>query len=620
MTEERLLTLRRKAAALPAAPGVYIMKDAEGRVLYVGKSRKLCNRVGSYFVGTHNRKTERMVAGVHDFDTVLCGTEMEALTLENTLIKKHTPPYNIKLKDAKSYPYLKITGGVYPRVVVTRDRRDREGEYFGPYPGMSEAYAALDAVTRAFRLPTCRRRFPEDIGRERPCLYADMGRCMALCRRAVPEEEYAEILRGVRRVLSGRIGDTLAATNAAMRRAAEEERFEEAARLRDTAAALTRLRERQRVVSDADVECDAVALFEGERGAMLSLLSIREGALVQKRDFPLGESELSTPDAIFTLLGGIYTEGSLPREVLLDFPADSERLTELSDTLTAMGGRRIYVLVPERGAKKKLCEMARENARLSHERREADREVQDMTAVRLASLLALEVVPERIEAFDISQLGSEAVTASMVVFLNGKKKSSDYRIFRMKTVEGVDDYASMHEAIARRCSHIGDGSASLGEAPDLILVDGGRGQVNAARAAMAEAGYDIPLFGMVKDDYHKTRALTDGEAEISIATDRGLYGFIYTIQEEAHRFAVKSVSDKKRKTMKRTALLDIPGIGPKKAKILLSHYGGIARIREADAEALSALPGITAQDAARIRAHLQGEAEKSKQGNEEDDI
>ena len=603
MSNERLITLRKKAAALPAAPGVYIMKDREGRVLYVGKSRKLCNRVGSYFVGSHNRKTERMVAAVHDFDAVLCGTEMEALTLENTLIKKHSPPFNIKLKDAKSYPYLKITEGVYPRVVVTRDRREG-GEYFGPYPGMSEAYAALDAVSRAFLLPTCRRRFPEDIGRERPCLYADMGRCMALCRTPIPPEEYAERIRGVRRVLSGRIADTLATTTEAMLKAADEERFEEAARLRDTAAALTRLREHQRVVGDPDVECDAVAVHSDIGGGMLSLLSIREGALIAKRDFPLGEGELHTPDAIFTLLGGLYTEGSLPREILLDFPADAERITEFSDTLTAIGGRRVYVLVPERGQKKKLCAMALENARLSYERREAERTVSDEIAVRLAALAALEVVPERIEAFDISELGTENVTASMVVYEHGKKKPADYRLFRMKTVEGTDDYASMREAITRRLAHIGDGTASLGTAPDLLLVDGGMGQVHAAQAALADAGLSIPVLGMVKDEYHKTRSLTNGEGELSIATDRLLYNFIYGIQEEAHRFAVRSVHQKKRKSLRRSSLQDIPGIGPRKAQILLSHYGAIARIKEADTEAIAALPGITEADAARIRAYF----------------
>jgi excinuclease ABC subunit C len=249
--------------------------------------------------------------------------------------------------------------------------------------------------------------------------------------------------------------------------------------------------------------------------------------------------------------------------------------------------------------------MATENARLTLPRRVADREREDRTAVRLATLLGLEVLPDRIEAFDISELGRESITASMVVFCHGKKKTSDYRLFRIRTTDVPDDYASMREVIARRLSHIGDGSASLGERPDLILVDGGRGQVNAAREALAESGHEIPIFGMVKDDYHKTRALSDGEGDISIATDRGVYSLIYSMQEEAHRFAVKSVQDKKRKSLRRSSLEDIPGIGPRKAAILLSHYGSIARIREADPEALGALPGITEADGRRIRAHFE---------------
>ncbi len=612
MTDEKLMALRKKAAALPPSPGVYIMKNSEGRIIYVGKSRALRNRVGSYFVGSHNRKTARMVASVEDFDTILCGSEMEALTLENALIKKHTPYYNIKLKDAKSYPYLKITDEAYPRVLVTRDRQAPSGEYFGPYPGMSEAYAALEAVTRAFRLPTCRHRYPEEIGRHRPCLYADMGRCMALCRGKITPDEYQAVIRNVRRVLSGRISETQASVTAAMKRAAEAERFEEAARLRDTAAALARLKDKQRVVSDSDVECDAIAVYSSEMGGgVLSLLSVREGILLGKQDYPFSEGELDTPDAVFSFLCGIYGAGSIPREVLLDFSADDEVVSEFAESLTALSGHRVAVLLPKRGRKKSLCRMASENARLTYTRHVAEKESRDETAVRLASLLSLEVVPERIEAFDISELGNEAITASMVVFCGGRKKSSDYRLFRIRGTETVDDYASMHEAVARRLAHIGKEEGSLGARPDLILVDGGRGQVHAARKALEEWGGTLPIFGMVKDDFHKTRALTDGEAEISIASDKGIYRLLYTIQEEAHRFALRSVHEKKRKTLRHSSLESIPGIGPKKAKILLSHYGSIARIREASAEELSSVPGITVSDARSISRYFEKEGTKA---------
>ncbi len=612
MSNERLAALRRKAAALPEAPGIYMMKDEGGRILYVGKSRKLKNRVGSYFTGTHNRKTERMVAAVRDFDTVLCRTEMEALTLENTLIKKHKPPFNIKLKDAKSYPYLRLTDEDYPRLTVTRERSGK-GEFFGPYPGIGEAYAALDAVSRAFRLPTCRRRFPEDTGRERPCLYAAMGRCLAPCRTLPPREEYQALIRNVRHVLMGHVSDTLASVEAGMLRAAEEERFEEAARLRDTAAALRRLREKQRVVSDADVECDAVALFGDEGGGVLSLLSIREGALISKRDYPFLEGELTDPASVITFLGGLYSKESLPREILLDFAAEDDDIADFAEAMSSLAGRRIHVLVPERGKKKQLCDMARENARLTLERRRADREVRDKTVIRLSSLLGLEVVPERIEAFDISEIGNEAITASMVVFTEGKRHPADYRLFRIKTTGGVDDYGAMREAIGRRAAHFGDGSPSLGTPPDLILVDGGRGQVAAAREALAAKGFAIPVFGMVKDDYHKTRALSDGEGDISIAADRGLYSFIYTIQEEAHRFAVKSVQEKKRKALRHSSLERIPGIGAVKAKLLLSHYGSLARMAEATVEELATLPRITRSDAAAIRDYFESKRREKKE-------
>ena len=609
MTEETLLALRRRAADLPAEPGVYIMKDKNGAILYVGKSRRLRNRVSSYFVGTHNRKTERMISRVADFDTVLCHTEIEALTLENILIKKHTPPYNIRLKDAKSYPYIKITDEKYPRLVVTRERGE-DGSYFGPYTGMSDAYAAQESVSRIFRLPTCRRKFPEDTGRGRPCLYADMGRCMALCRSLPPVEEYAAGIRDVRRVLDGHIGATVAEIEEKMRAAAEEEHFEEAARLRDSAAALRKLRGKQRVVSSPSVSLDAIALYTGETASVLSLLSVREGMLGNKRDFLFSADALTDPAALFAFLTGIYETACIPRLILLDFPAEDEEIAEFSDTLASLAGQRIEVAIPRRGEKKKLCEMAAANARHRYERHAAEEERDDQNCLRLASLLGLEVVPERIEAYDISEWGNEYVTASMVVARSGRMRPSEYRLFRIRTTDGMDDYGAMREALLRRAAHIGDGSPSLGEAPDLILTDGGRGQVHAAEEALSQAGVNIPVFGMVKDDYHKTRALTDGEGDISIAKEQGLYSFIYKIQEEAHRFAVKSVQSAKRKTLRRSSLEEIPGIGPKKARLLLSHFGSLSGISELSAEELTALRGISATDAEAIVGYFRKKKEK----------
>ncbi len=599
MQEERLLILRKKAADLPPTPGVYLMKDEAGTILYVGKSRALRNRVGSYFVGSHTRKTEKLLSRVYDFDTVLCHTEIEALTLENLLIKKHAPHYNIKLKDAKSYPYIKITEGDYPRLIVTRDRTG-DGTYFGPYTGMGDAYAALEAVSRAFSLPTCRRRFPEDTGKERPCLYAQMGRCLAPCKSLPEKEEYQRTFKAVKRVLSGHIGGTVADIEKRMLEAAEAMRFEEAARLRDSAEALRHLKNKQTVISSSAPSCDALALYGEESGGILSLLSVREGALASKRDFRFSADERTDPAAIFSFLTRLYEEEQLPKEILLSFSAEEADIAEFSDLLSALSGKRITVHTPKRGERKRLCDMALANARHTYERQRAEQVRSEKTMVRLASLLCLEVVPERVEAYDISEWGKEEITASMVVFANGRLRPSEYRLFKIKTTEGVDDCGAMREALTRRLLHLGDGSPSLGTAPDLILLDGGVPQVHAVSSVLSDMGLSVPLFGMVKDDRHKTRSLTDGENDIDIASDDALYSFIYKLQEEVHRFAVKSVQNAKRKKLRHSALEGIPGIGPKKAKLLLSHFGSLQRISLLSEEEIAALSGITRADASAI--------------------
>ncbi len=609
MQEERLLALRKKAADLPPTPGVYLMKDEAGVILYVGKSRALKNRVGSYFVGSHSRKTEKMLARVYDFDTVLCHTEIEALTLENLLIKKHAPHYNIKLKDSKSYPYIKITEGDYPRLTVTRERK-KDGVYFGPYTGMGDAYAALEAVSRAFSLPTCRRQFPEDTGKERPCLYAQMGRCIALCKSLPPKEEYQKTVKAAKRVLSGHIGSTVADIEKRMLEAAEGERFEEAARLRDSAEALRHLKSKQHVIFSGIPSCDALALYNEEGGSgFLSLLSVREGALSSKRDFRFSADECTDPFAVFSFLARLYEQEQIPKEILLAFPAEKADINEFSELLSTLSGKKVSVHIPQRGDRKKLCDMALANARHTYEKQKAEQARSEKTMVRLASLLSLEVVPERIEAYDISEWGKEEITASMVVFKGGRLRPSEYRLFKIKTTEGVDDCGAMREALSRRLAHLNDGSPSLGEAPDLILLDGGITQVRAVNEVLGEKGLAIPLFGMVKDDRHKTRSLTDGENDIDIASDDALYSFVYKLQEEVHRFAVKSVQNAKRKKLRHSALESIGGIGPKKAKLLLSHFGSLQRISRLGEEELAALSGITRADASAICHYF-----KSKKG------
>ena len=617
-----LPALREKAATLPLSPGVYLMRDRDGVVIYVGKSRKLKNRVTSYFVGSgHSVKTARMVSRVADFDYILCDGEMEALTLENVLIKKYSPKYNVKLKDAKSYPYIKISRGEYPALTVTRQRENDKGRYFGPYQSSATAHEALDAVKRVFSLPTCRRKFPEEIGRERPCIYDQMGRCVAPCRNGVSAEEYRALVKCAGWVLEGNVADTERELTAAMTSAAEREEYEIAAKYRDRIAALHRLSDRQKVVSDASVSRDVFALFENDLCGVFAVLNVRAGKLLNKNEYLFSAGEIAEGNDVTGLLLRYYSEiGDYPREVLTDFPLDPEDCAVLSDLFSREAGRAVSVKVPKRGELRDLCEMAQENARQRADRYRAETAREEGTLVSLASLLGLEVLPERIEAYDISNLGAEHITASMAVFVNGKPKRSDYRTFRIRTTDGIDDYGAMREALTRRLAHIGDGSPSLGDAPDLILVDGGVGHVHAGKTALDETGHlEIPLFGMIKDDYHKTRAMTDGESEISFAKKQEVYVLIYKIQEEAHRIAVSSVMRAKSKTLTRSSLEKIPGIGPAKAKRLLAAFGSLRALSDADEKTLAAVRGISARDAGAIAAYFEEKKSAGRKSGKKED-
>ena len=603
--------LRDKANSLPETAGVYIMKDASGDVLYVGKSKKLKNRVASYFVGRHqSAKTARLVSLIRDFDYIVCNTEIEALTLENVLIKKHSPKYNIKLKDAKSYPYIKVTQEEYPRLFVTRERRSDRGRYFGPYSGSSAAHAALSAVMKVFMLPSCKHSFPKDIGRVRPCIYRDMGRCVAPCAGSVSAEEYKELIRGAERVLSGSSDAAKKSLQRDMERAAESLEFERAAALRDSIAALDKLSEKQKVVADAAVSRDVFAFHLSEVVGALAMLSIRGGALINKNEFIVSAAEEPRSDELISLIASHYenTE-NFPREIMLGFATDEADRELLSEYVSLLAGRRVYVRTPERGEGRALCEMALENARESARQQRLEGEREDKNIRRISELLGLSELPMRIEAYDISNIGNENIVGSMVVWQDGRLKKSDYRLFSVKTTAGADDYGSMREVLTRRVSHIGDTTPSLGASPDLILVDGGKTHVAVAKEVLKRASLDIPVFGMVKDDFHKTRALTDTENEISIAKEFDVYGFVYNLQEEAHRFAVKSSSKAKTKTLTHSVLEKIEGIGPKKARLLLAAMP-LGKIKSATREEIASVKGIGRADAERIAAYFS----KNKKG------
>ena len=609
----RIQRLRDKANSLPTVPGVYIMKDSNGGIVYVGKSKKLKNRVTTYFTGNnHTLKTAKMVSLVEDFDYIVCKTEIEALTLENVLIKRYMPKYNIRLKDSKSSPYIKVTAEEYPKIFVTRDRKSDRARYFGPYQGASSAYAALEAVVKVFALPTCKRSFPKDIGRERPCIYKDMGRCVAPCAGHISSEEYRSRIKAAERVLDGNTKEAKEQLRIDMERAAEMLEFERAAAIRDQLVALDRLSEKQKVVADEKVNRDVFALYFGDGVGVLSMLSVRGGALINKNEFILSAADPVGSEEAVSLIAAHYDEGaSIPREIMLAFETNDDDILLLAEYLSLSAGRKVLVKIPERGDGRALCDLAIENAKESARQYRLEGAREDKNIKRLSELLGLSEIPRRIEAYDISNIGNENIVASMVVWGDGKLKKSDYRLFNIKTTDGADDYGSMREALSRRLAHIGDGSLSLGEAPDLILVDGGDAHVGVAKKVLIDKTLEIPVFGMVKDDFHKTRALTDGENEISIAKEFDMYAFIYNLQEEAHRFAVKSSQKGKIKTLTHSSLEKIEGIGPAKARTLLAAMP-LGKIRSATVEELSAVKGIGKADAERIVKYFKEKRGKNK--------
>ncbi len=615
-TEERRRELLEIANSLPTTPGVYIMRNKDGRVIYVGKSRRLKNRVSQYFQkGEKAIKTARMVAGVESFDYYLCDTEIEALSLENTLIKQYTPKYNIRLKDAKSYPYIKLTAEEYPRLQFTRKRESDKAKYFGPYSGVSTAYSLMELVNRILRLPTCKCRFPADIGRRRPCIYYQMNRCVGVCTGTVSAEEYRELAACAADILSGKSGRVKADLEARMYAAAEAESFETAARLRDTIRSLDALRDKQKVVADASVEQDIFALYTSEQCSAVSAFYIRSGVLQDKGDYIFGSDSILEKEDMTTFLSEHYKNREyIPQTVLLAYDADEGDVALLSDYLSTLAGRRITVRTPEKGKLRTLCDMVERNAEEQARQYLLRTAREEGTLAHLASLLSLEVYPERIEAYDISNLGKEHLTAGMIVCTNGKFTPADYRTFRIRTVENsTDDYASMREALERRLAHRTDEEGSFARLPDLILLDGGRGHVSTVKGLLDELGLSIPVFGMVKDDYHKTRTLCTEDGEISIAAEQDVFSLIYRIQEEVHRYTIGRMSQAKRRTMKRSSLTEIPGIGDAKAKTLLAAFRTMKALKEATEEEISAVKGISKRDAAEIKAYF-SKQEKGKNG------
>ncbi len=588
--------LLERANRLPLTPGVYIMKNKADTVIYVGKSKVLRQRVSQYFQDVqHNAKTQRMVESVDHFEYMLCDTEMEALTLENRLIKLHMPKYNIRLKDSKTYPYLKITmQEQYPRMLVTRKRMADGAKYFGPYSGVGPAYTILRTVQRAFAIPVCKREFPRDIGRERPCLYYQMGQCCGVCKGEISPEEYRERFRDVIGFLRGSYHEVRRDLEEQMQYASEHLRFEAAALYRDRLRALEKLWQKQKVVGSPDVEQDVIALYTDELCSCITVFYIRCGAVTDSEHFVFSAEQIIDEEALVAFLCDLYQKREyVPREILLNVPLGEGEQEILSAFTSERAGGRVTIRRPLRGEARLLCNMVYENAMEYAAQYQQETEKGNKMLIRLAQLLQLEVVPERIEAYDISNFGNDNITAGMITAVNGKFRRSDYRIFNIGQKE-QDDYAAMREAISRRIRH------TEPPLPDLILLDGGKGHVSVIRTLLKEEGMEIPVFGMVKDAFHKTRALSNDEADISIAHEQPVFQFVYQMQEEVHRFTVAHMSAAKSRALRRTTLENVVGIGPAKAKLLLRAFGNMTKIRQASVEELKGVSGISERDARNI--------------------
>ena len=597
MTKEEL---RQKANDLPLVPGVYLMMDKTGKVIYVGKAKKLKNRVSQYFQesASHTAKTRQMVAQVDHFDTIFVSSEFEALVLENSLIKRHSPKYNILLKDDKGYPFVRLSREPYPRFTLANRYANDSARYFGPFGGRYETRQALDAVFAALRLPTCNRRFPRDIGAERPCLNFHMGRCDGFCRPEMTAEEYNRRIDQACQLLEGKSRQLLREMTAEMEAEAEALRFEQAAAIRDRINAIGALSKKQTVIAGLCADTDIWGLYRGAGKCCYAVLHMENGNLTG-RETELFSAPIEEEEA--EMLSALTAQYYLPRAVLpheILLPVDTGECENLSEVLTRRAGHKVWVHVPQRGEKADLRDMAQRNAAEEAERATTAEERVAHTLSLLGSMLGLAQPPRRMESFDISNTGKSDIVASMVVYSGVRPLRSAYRRFRIKELQGhPDDYASMQEVLRRRLQRAADGDEKFLPLPDVFLIDGGETHAAAAQQVADQFGVTVPVFGMVKDDRHRTRALVTPQGrEIGLTANPAVFSLIGQIQEETHRFAITYHHESHTRSTLRSALDDIPGVGPKRKEALRRALGSVKAIREADVETLAAIvPRPTAE-------------------------
>ena len=589
---------------LPLLPGVYIIRDRAGEIIYIGKAKRLRTRVSQYFREgvPHDAKVTKMISHAFEFDVIVTQSEFEALVLECSQIKQHKPKYNILLKDDKGYSYVKVTREKWPRLSAALQKDDENADYYGPFTSSFAVREMVEAASDVFRLPRCTRRFPQDIGKGRPCLNAHIGKCMAVCSGKIRNEDYREAVESALHMIRHGQADIMKTLKARMEDAAGRLDFERAALIRDQLAAIEKVSRGQKVVRSEVAEQDVIAFAGSASAVCAAILRFREGRLADKREFLFHDTQ-DIAALRDEFLPRYYLEDTefIPKSIAVDeAPAGAQHLQRL---LSETKGVKVQLYVPQRGDTKKLVDMARTNAfeRLA---RESGRYAREQRALdETAHLLGLAAPPQVIESYDISNWGDGTSVAGMVVFEGGKPKKAGYRRFKMRTVPGTDDYASMAETLARRAAEYEKGTNSQFKIkPDLLLIDGGRGQVAAVCAALAGTQLaDVPVFGMVKDAKHRTRGLVDAAGrEIALALHRGPFTFITSIQDETHRWA----NDYRRRLQKGRAysstLEAVPGVGPATAKALLAHFKTVGAVREAPLEELCAAKGVSRRAAEAV--------------------
>lgn len=603
---DKIKELRKKAMALPLSPGVYIMHNKAGKIIYIGKAKALKNRVSQYFgsQNNHSQKVRRMVENVDDFEYIICDSEFEALILECSLIKQHTPKYNILLKDDKGYSYIRISDEKWRRITYELQKKDDTAVYIGPYKNSYYVKQSVEEANKIFKLPTCHKSFPRDFGKSRPCLNYHIKQCLAPCTGKVSFKEYDENVREAIDFLKGGSIESIKQLTAEMERASENLEFEKAAKLRDKIAAVRKMSDKQKVVSSDVPDQDVIAYFsDGEKGCF-QVFKFSAGRLCDHENFIVDAVE--QPEGLSQFITSYYSSrGDIPKNLTLDVvPEDKEILERW---LSEKRGNRVYILCPQRGSQAQLVQMCRKNASEAIAQLKGRTSREYSVLEELKNILGLDKIPRYIESYDISNLAGSENVAGMIVYENGRPLKSAYKKFKIKSFEGQDDYASMAEVLDRRfCEYdnLKDTGEGFGKLPDLILLDGGSGQVSAVEPVLKKHGVDVPLFGMVKDGSHRTRAITGDGGEISISSKRSVFTFVSKMQDEVHRFAIGYHHQRRKNSTFKSSLTEIDGIGTVRAKALLKYFRTVSNIRNADLEELEACPKMTHDSALAVYGYF----------------